>query len=393
MENGKRGFLLTGQEAFQESYTNAHLNFSTTYRYLLMLMAESGEEPYLLTKVRARVERWITQSALPEITDRRAGKSAVSLLKDGRSESLMNEIRESISAFAESEENRSEKQDDSLRNKRILQTAGFVLMCVLATAALVVSSFYTFALCRKQLSRLEAAETRISSIINHILDGMIAVDEQGVIRSMNPAAKRMFACTDQEMVGHKFVQLVPEIYLSEAGDAPVTCAWDKIKQRTGSVTLALGRTRRQTSFPMEVSLSEMTVEQQKLFVAMVRDVTDQKRFEQALAAEKESLAVTLRSIGDGVITTDIQGKVVMINNAGETLTGWSSRDAIGQSLKSIFDITIDLAAQAREQKSGFRNEAHSLLLSLPDNATLRSRDGVERVIEQVGLPRHHRTPA
>ena len=73
----------------------------------------------------------------------------------------------------------------------------------------------------------------------------------------------------------------------------------------------------------------MVVDQQKLYVAMVRDVTEQKRFEQELAAEKESLAVTLRSIGDGVITTDVQGKIIMINHAGEAMTGWTSPDAIG----------------------------------------------------------------
>jgi PAS domain S-box-containing protein len=82
----------------------------------------------------------------------------------------------------------------------------------------------------------------------------------------------------------------------------------------------------------------------------------------------------------------VQGKIIMINHAGEALTGWSSREAIGQPLKKVFDIAIDLAAQARAQKSGFRNEAQSLLLSLPDNATLRSKDGVERVIEQVASP-------
>jgi PAS domain S-box-containing protein len=143
---------------------------------------------------------------------------------------------------------------------------------------------------------------------------------------------------------------------------------------------------RQATFPVEISLSEMMLDKQKLYVAMIRDVTERKRFEMEIAADKESLAVTLRSIEDGVITTDVTGKIIMINKAGENLTGWSSREAIGQPLKSVFNIAIDLAAQARAQKSGYRNEAHSILLSMPENATLRSREGAEHIIEQVASP-------
>ncbi len=119
---------------------------------------------------------------------------------------------------------------------------------------------------------------------------------------------------------------------------------------------------------------------------MVRDVTERKRFEKEIAAEKESLAVTLRSIGDGVITTDVEGRIIMVNPEAERLTGWTSKDAIGKTLKAVFNIAIDLAAQARAQRSGYRNEAHSILLSLPENATLTSKDKSEYVIEQVASP-------
>src|SRR5437879_13614247 len=89
---------------------------------------------------------------------------------------------------------------------------------------------------------------------------------------------------------------------------------------------------------------------------MVRVATERKRFEQQIAAEKDSLAVTLRAIGDGVITTDVNGKVIMLNSEAEKLTGWSSKEAIGQPLKSVFDVTVDLAAQAKVQKSGRSEE-------------------------------------
>ncbi len=61
-----------------------------------------------------------------------------------------------------------------------------------------------------------------------------------------------------------------------------------------------------------------------------------RRAEQALAEEKECLAVTLRSIGDGVITTDLDGSVSLINQAAATLTGWTVDEALGQRLDSVF---------------------------------------------------------
>ncbi len=385
MEKEKRGFLLTGENSFADAYKRAAADFFTIHGYLTTLVATSSEQTNQLGDLRARVERWINDSATPDMNAKRAGKTS-SHVDNERSEQLMAAIRNSISNFERNELHGYEELTAATKRQRIIKTSALAVLCFFAASLLVVSSWYTVTLARRQLAKLEGAETRIRSIIDHILDGMIAVDEEGAIQSMNPAAEKMFGCVNNEMVGHKFTKLIPKCYSAEPGGEPVACAWDGISKRTGSITLAVGRTRKHTTFPVEISLSEMVVDQQKLFVAMVRDVTNQRRFEQELAAEKESLAVTLRSIGDGVITTDVQGKIIMINHAGEGLTGWPSSEAIGQPLKTVFDIAIDLASQARTQKSGFRNEAHSLLLSLPENATLRSKDGAERVIEQVASP-------
>ena len=56
----------------------------------------------------------------------------------------------------------------------------------------------------------------------------------------------------------------------------------------------------------------------------------------ALTAEKERLAVTLRSIGDGVIATDIEARVVLVNRAAEQITGWPAAEAVGRPLGEIF---------------------------------------------------------
>lgn len=384
LEKEKRGYLLSGDNGFAEAYKRATTDFYTYHGYLTILTANSPEQAEVLTNIRKEVERWVTTSSTPEMEAKRSGKEVVALVVANKGEQLMTEIRDTLKAFEKAETDAYETRSSSASRERIIKTSALAVLCVFAVGLLIASNTYSFVLVRRQLTKLEGVETRIGSIIENILDGMIAVDERGVICSMNPSSEKMFGCINNEMVGHKFTKLVPKIY-GDKGEQ-LACEWEDLARQTGTTVMAVGRTRRHATFPIEISLSEMVVDQQKLCVAMIRDVTERKRFEMEMAADKESLAVTLRSIEDGVITTDVQGKIIMINKAGEQLTGWSSKEAIGQPLKSVFNVTIDLAAQARAQKSGYRNEAHSILLSMPENATLKSRDGSEHIIEEVASP-------
>ena len=386
MEKEKRGYLLTGENSFVEAYKRAVTDFYTYNGYLSILVANSPAQAELLAEIRSSVEGWINKSAVPQIDAKRASKDAEVLALIGSGETLMADIRQMLTNFERNELSHYELRASLATRQRILRTSALALLALVAVSLLVVSNSYSFVLVRRQLSELEGAETHIRLVIDNILDGMITVDDSGVIRSMNPSAEKMFGCRDNEMIGHNLTRLVPKRYESEHDSKPVVCNWTELMGRTGGSTLALGRTRKHVTFPVEMSLSEMIIDQQRVYVAMVRDVTERKRFEQQIAAEKESLAVTLRAIGDGVITTDVNGKVIMLNSEAEKLTGWSSKEAIGQPLKSVFDVTVDLAAQAKVQKSGYRSEAQSILLNLPENVTLTSRDGNERVIEQVASP-------
>ena len=385
MEKEKRGFLLTGEANFAEAFKRAVSDFSTYHGYLSILVASTPAEAQVLADIRANVDSWIG-SAQSEVEARRNGKDTAHFAGEDAGEALMANIRQMLGDFEKNALSIYEMRTEAASRQRIIKTSALGALAILAVTLLIVSNSYSSVLVRRQLAKLEGVETRIRSIIENILDGMITMDEEGVICSMNPAAEKMFGYQNKEMVGYKLTKLVPKTYTNEPDAKAAPCAWAEMARRTGSTILALGRTRKLVSFPIEISLSQMAVDNQKLYVAMVRDVTAQKRFEKEIAAEKESLAVTLRSIGDGVITTDMQGKIIMLNNEAERLTGWSSPEAIGQSLKAVFNVEIDVAAQARAQKSGYRNEAQSILVSLPESATLKSRQGSEYIIEQVASP-------
>ena len=84
------------------------------------------------------------------------------------------------------------------------------------------------------------------------------------------------------------------------------------------------------------------------------DISERKQTEEALAAEKERLTVTLRSIGDGVITTDTEGRVVLINQVAEMHTGWSQEEGRGRRSRRFFAFWTQIlgsAARVRWRRS------------------------------------------
>lgn len=79
---------------------------------------------------------------------------------------------------------------------------------------------------------------------------------------------------------------------------------------------------------------------------LAREIAEHKRAEQVLFAEKERMEVTLRSIGDGVITTDAAGAVLSMNPVAESLTGWREQDARGLALHAVFKVVDEETRQA-----------------------------------------------
>ena len=116
-----------------------------------------------------------------------------------------------------------------------------------------------------------------------------------------------------------------------------------------------------------------------------QDITLQKQAEDALAAEKERLSTTLRSIGDGVITTGTTGKIVFMNVVAEKLTGWDQDEAAGKTLNDVFNVVHEKTREPCEnpvdQIFKFKK-----VIALTKKAVLIARDGTERLIADSAAP-------
>ncbi|MBU0728157.1 MAG: PAS domain S-box protein [Proteobacteria bacterium] len=118
---------------------------------------------------------------------------------------------------------------------------------------------------------------------------------------------------------------------------------------------------------------------------IIQDITLRKTAEDALAAEKERLAVTLASIGDGVITTDTDGRVVLLNRIAEKLTGWTREQAVGKPLSEVFHI-INERTLERCENPVEKVLQSGKIIGLANHTALIALDGTERSIADSGAP-------
>ncbi len=119
------------------------------------------------------------------------------------------------------------------------------------------------------------------------------------------------------------------------------------------------------------------------------DITERKQAEELLAQEEERLSVTLRNIGDGVISTDTEGRVVLVNAVAEKLTGWKQEEAQGRLLEEVMPIVS--ASDEKPIPSPVKAIIErDMIMNLPKEVVLVSRDGKRRFIEDSCAPIHDR---
>lgn len=101
--------------------------------------------------------------------------------------------------------------------------------------------------------------------------------------------------------------------------------------------------------------------------------------------QREWLHITLSSIGDAVIATDIQGRVTFINAVAETLTGWKQADAQGQALEQVFKIVNETTRETVESPVS-KVIRSGTIAGLANHTILIARDGTETPIDDSGAP-------
>ena len=231
---------------------------------------------------------------------------------------------------------------------------------------------------------VQASAERYKEIFNTPNDAIFMHEaDSGAILDVNLAMLEMFGYSYDEALQLDFGAL-------SCGKSPYSLAEAIVKVENAKVRgpqLFEWRCRKKNGelFWAEVGLKFREFTNKGYVVAVIRDISERKETEQILSEERERLAVTLRSIGDGVITTDINGNITLINKVAENMTGWSQTEACGKSFSKVFNI-IDERTGERSENPVEKVIATGKIVALANHTALIARDGTSRSIADSGAP-------
>ena len=140
-------------------------------------------------------------------------------------------------------------------------------------------------------STLREREARHRAILEASLDAIITIDERGIIESINPATQRLFGYSAAELVGSNVSVLMPSPYHEAHDTYLANYRQTGVRKIIGIGREVSGRRKDGSVFPMDLSVSEIVLNGQRMFLGLVHDVTERKRAEDAMRRARDELEV------------------------------------------------------------------------------------------------------
>ena len=142
----------------------------------------------------------------------------------------------------------------------------------------------------KSSIQLGDTEERLRAILQTAVEGIITIDERGIVESMNPAAEKTFGFKAVEIVGKNVSVLMPSPYRQEHDGYLANYLSSGQARIIGIGREVVGQRKDGTVFPMDLAVSEVRLANRRLFTGFVRDISERKKAEARLADLAQTLA-------------------------------------------------------------------------------------------------------
>jgi two-component system sensor kinase FixL len=178
-------------------------------------------------------------------------------------------------------------------------------------------------------------QARWQAVLDTVQDAVIGIDVEGSITLFNRAAEAMFGYQPEDVLGRNVSMLMPEPYRHEHD------GYLSEYRRTG-VPKAIGRIRNVHAlrrsgevFPIELSVSEARFEDEVVYTAIIRDVSERERVAAALRTSEARSRGIIDNAVEGIVTIDEHGIINSFNPAAVSMFGYAAGEVIGQNVNIL----------------------------------------------------------
>ncbi len=228
---------------------------------------------------------------------------------------------------------------------------------------------------------LKRSEERFRGVVERNFDIIFMMDTDGRITYMSPSIRAMSGFRADELVGNLFNKYLDD----DISGIGRLIFGDLLKGKEIIGYETSFKKKDGTRLSVEINLSPIMKNGAVTGVqGIARDVSERKMAEEALLEEKERLAITLRSIGEGVIAMDIKWRVHLMNKAAEELTGWRQHEVMGKTINDVLVLVDQKTGIARDPvKTGLIQNAS---VGFRSTTVLVRRDRTERIVSERCAP-------
>jgi PAS domain S-box-containing protein len=374
-ETGSHGFVISGDEAFLQPYQAGVVKVQKSVAAAKQLTQDNPNQQRRLALLEPMIQKKIA-GANEAIKLRRSGDTAgaIQFIAVGQGKQTMDEIRKLITEM-ENEEGQLLQQRTATAQALSRTTLAIVAFGGLLALGLVGLSSVVV---RRDLTKRLQAEAERDRFFTLAQDMLGIANTDGYFKRVNPAFTATLGWSAKEILARPFIELI------HPNDRAATVR--EVEKLAAGQPVLLFENRYQCKDGAWKTLAWRAVPQPDGTIYCTgRDMTESKLTDEALHRSEESLAVTLNSIGDAVLATDLDGRITRLNPIAEKLMGWTQAEAQGRPIAEVFRIINEETRQPTVIPVE-KVLASGKIQGLANHTIVIARDGTERPIADSAAP-------
>ena len=188
----------------------------------------------------------------------------------------------------------------------------------------------------------------LQTILNAVADGLVTIHAHGgIIETVNPAIELMFGYSAADLGGKHLSWLIPELDKDHHNGSLAYYGVSAADRALGVGREVVGRRKDGSAFPLEISVSEMTLRGQRYFTGILRDISARKQAEEALRKAGALQKAIFDSANFSSIATDAKGVIQIFNVGAERMLGYTAAEVVNQRTPADISDPQEVVARAK----------------------------------------------